>query len=341
MNPEEVETYTRFQSLSFFYYIFVGLIFGLIQLVDSKFRYKYSSKGYFVFLVRISKAIIPLSIITVMRGIYGDSFGEKLLLLFVVVPVVSIMLLILLSPIYLVYWIFKRIFRKGANKDQQEKLFNKETNGRDKPKRSHALVFIVAGAVSLLTLVVVGVIFSSSNEEVSFEKTDKSPEFSEQSGNLYRNTKYKFRIKFPEGWEITPGDGLNILQKAVKGNHTISIVIRELPVGFNDEKLSIKDVFTLKEFENELFNESYLQKYPEAKIIDSGETKIDNLPAFWYKMSFFSSALDITVDIVGLWYVLLYKNVFYFISAGTAAEEFVDIEPEFKKSIVTFVLEEY
>ncbi len=43
---------------------------------------------------------------------------------------------------------------------------------------------------------------------------DKSDEHVEIIDNLYRNKKYKFRIKFPEGWRIQKGDGPNILVKA-------------------------------------------------------------------------------------------------------------------------------
>lgn len=282
------------------------------------------------FIINALIALIPASIvITIMRelGIRGG----------------LVMFGVLWSFIYLAGWLREKIRTKRSKNSihQVDDNPHAEVSNNGKGKNSKKK-WILAGVTLIVLIVVVALASSSQNDQdISFVKTDKSNEYSEQSGNLYRNTKYNFRIKFPEGWEIKPGDGPNVLQKAVRGNNTISITIKELPAGFNNDKLTIKDVFTLKEFENKLFDESFLQKYPETKLIDSGETKINNLPAFWYKTSSSSSTLDITIDMVGLRYVVLYKNVFYFISAGTVAEEFASIEPEFKKSIATFVLENF
>ena len=47
-------------------------------------------------------------------------------------------------------------------------------------------------------------------------QTNKSANYSEQIDDLYRNTKYNFRMKFPQGWDIKSNDSINsILQKEV------------------------------------------------------------------------------------------------------------------------------
>ena len=53
------------------------------------------------------------------------------------------------------------------------------------------------------------------------------------------------------------------------------------------------------------------------------------------------TALDITIQGTHIQYQLLKNNIFYFISAGSAADEFSSAEPEFMKSIATFVIENY
>jgi len=64
---------------------------------------------------------------------------------------------------------------------------------------------------------------------------DKNPINEEIVDNLYRNTKYQFRIKFPESWEIKKGDGPNILVKASSGEgSSINIYVKDLGVELGD-----------------------------------------------------------------------------------------------------------
>lgn len=165
-------------------------------------------------------------------------------------------------------------------------------------------------------------------------------DFSEQTGNLYRNTKYNFRINFPEGWEIKTGDGPNILQKAVKDNNSISVGVREIPAEYIDKTATIKNVMSLNEFKDSAIEE-VKAKFPGAKLLDYGETKLDNTPTYWVKYSSPYSTLDTDIEGTLLQYQLLSKNVFYFITAGTLSSEFEAMESEFKKSISTFVIENY
>lgn len=341
MNYEEAATKARMENFLAYSLAGIGLI--PIILLDSKSSNK---GGYRNFLIKCSYLIIPGSILSVLSIGEAVSLSQQLFIWFGG----TVFIYLFISLLFAVYVFFNKfVFRRTKKVIKQSPNYsNSHLKRRQlKQRRLANNNNIVSskwkwfGFIVLFVIITISAFFFLSNDGVDFVRTDKNPEFSEIVENLYRNTKYNFRIKFPEGWEIKPGDGPNILQKAVKGNHSISIAIKELPTGFNNEKLTIKDVFTLKEFENKLFDESFLQKYPKTKIIDSGETKINNLPAFWYKTSFSSSALGITVDMIGLRYVVLYKNVFYFISAGTTAEEFAFIEPEFKKSIITFVLENH
>lgn len=208
-----------------------------------------------------------------------------------------------------------------------------------KPKKSKkGLIWV---GIIIFAIIIVAVFSSLSNEQnVELVKTDKSGDYSEQDGNLYRNTKYDFRIKFPEGWDIKAGDGPNILQKAVKGNHTVSIGVREIPAEFSDKTATIKDVMSIAEFKDTLL-ESVQEKFPGAKIIDYGESKLDNEPAYWIKYSAPYTALNTTVEVIQIQYQVLNNNIFYFITAGSTSDEYQSVEAEIMKSISTFVIEDY
>lgn len=189
------------------------------------------------------------------------------------------------------------------------------------------------------TLIIIGNI---NTHEIPWEsstvETDKNPEFSEQTGNLYKNTKYGFRIEFPEGWKVEPGDGSNILQKAIGKDQGLIVGVRDLS-GTSKDDWTINDLTTLEEFEKEQI-EAVRSKYPEVAIISSGETKIDNIPAYWIKSSVPYSIYDEVVEGVNLHYQVLYKNMLYFINASATADKFDATEPEFKKSIATFAFED-
>ncbi|MBU0619846.1 MAG: PsbP-related protein [Candidatus Magasanikbacteria bacterium] len=229
---------------------------------------------------------------------------------------------------------------------------NEEYNNKPEPQNTQNEVKITEHKKSKKGLVWTGVIivavifivavFSELPDEQDIElaQTDKSGSYSEQSGNLYRNTKYDFRIKFPGGWDIKAGDGPNILQKAVNGNHTMSIGVREIPAEYGDKTATIKNVIDLAEFKNSILG-GVQEKFPGAKLIDYGESKLDNEPAYWIKYSMPYTALDITVEGTQLQYQVLNNNIFYFITAGSTSNEFQSVEAELMKSISTFVIENY
>lgn len=147
-------------------------------------------------------------------------------------------------------------------------------------------------------------------DEIEMIPTDKSEEYSEIDGSLYRNTKYKFRIKFPEGWTIMTGDGPNVVQKAVDDSGAnINIVIKELPAEYGELFSSINELFALEEFVSNI-EESMVDN--DFKVISYGETKIDNKPAHCLKGSMSYSAVDVTVDGTLLMYYLLHDNILYF-----------------------------
>ena len=182
-----------------------------------------------------------------------------------------------------------------------------------------------------------------NGQDISFTKTDKSSDYSEQVGNLYRNTKYKFRIKFPENWVIESGDGPNILKKATNGDgdSNINIGVREIPTEYGDKNATIKDMMSLVEFKDSVLDEDLQETMPGSILLDYGETKMGNKIAYWVKYTMPYSVLDINFKSTILQYHLLHNNIYYFVTAGSISSEFDVMESELKKSIATFVIEDY
>ena len=179
--------------------------------------------------------------------------------------------------------------------------------------------------------------YQNTTGDVSLLETDKSPETSQVSGDMYRNTKYHFRIKFPAGWEIKQGDGLHIVQKATSGNSTISVIVQEFDLG-GESFSSIKDAGSAKEFIDTAIAGAK-EKFSDVKVINYGETKIDNEPAYWVEYSSRSQVLDLNLKMTQLIYFIAKGNIMYSISAGTASDEYTQVRPKFYQSASTFVLE--
>lgn len=162
---------------------------------------------------------------------------------------------------------------------------------------------------------------------------DKNPINEEIVGNLYRNTKYQFRIKFPESWEIKKGDGPNILVKASSGEgSSINIYVKDLGIGLG----AIDDLISIDEWAN-----SIKEKFPSAKIISKREIYIDNKKAYYVQYSVNYKALDQESDMIAYNVGLVNKNFYYLITAGSEESKFENEKHTLDKSVRTFVIEEY
>lgn len=132
MNRNEAESLVRTEYL--FAYLLAGVVLTVIQLLDTKFRDKYKDKGFVVFLVQISKGIIPLSLITVLLG--NHTLGVWF------VAVVAIYIFV--SPLYLIYWIFQKLSGKGKIKPKkQEKLFEDDPVTNLKQSQPKTIIWII------------------------------------------------------------------------------------------------------------------------------------------------------------------------------------------------------
>jgi len=208
-----------------------------------------------------------------------------------------------------------------------------------KLKKQYILLFIVISVI----FIILGLLLDSKktmNDSPGLLSVDKSSEYSEITENMYRNTKYHFRIKFPDGWAIEDGDGIHVIKKADSEDGTISLIIQQFDLGKNEGFSSIRDAGSVKEFIDTGMEEIKL-KFSDAKMIDYGETKIDNEPAYWIEYSATYKVLDYEIEMTNITYFLAKNDIMYSISSGTETSKYSEIKPIFNQSVSTFVLETY
>lgn len=279
-----------------------------------------------------AKAIILVScllifnviLFTVIKYASDPTGHDRLSFVYFIIAVVSYKLL--------------RLPKKQENPEtiKTQSVDKVELNSVPQKKKLIRNIVIIAGIILFVYLFVRILTNLSSSEEPQLNPTDKNPTYSEQKGDLYRNTKYKFRIQFPEGWEQKEGDGKHVVWKASKGNHSIVIAIRELPKELEGEEIDIEDLNLIEEIAN-----TAKERWTNFKLNDSGITKINNKKSQWADYTTTSSTLDITVTIRNIQYYVINNNILYIITAGSSVDEFDSIENTFKKSITTFVFEDF
>lgn len=206
--------------------------------------------------------------------------------------------------------------------------------------RDTIIAGLVLGVISLIGQNAVNQNKPVSTKEPTELRTTKNDTDEELIDTLYRNTKYGFRIKFPEGWDIKKGDGIHVVQKAVLRNSTISVMVQQFDLNSGEKITSIKDTGTAKEYIDNVIEGAKL-KTSDVEVIDYGETKIDNEPAYWVEYSGTYQALDKKVNMTNIIYFIAKGNTAYSISAGTATNEYQEVKPTFTRTVSTFVLEKY
>ena len=172
----------------------------------------------------------------------------------------------------------------------------------------------------------------------SLHKTTLKTEIIERY-NLYRNEEYKFRIKFPFGWEIKDGDSLHVVKKAVNEKDMSSIIVTAQI--FPDVNLDIKNFSekAIDEFLNDSIDE-IKQKYIDVKVIEKGVRYLDNKKSVYFKYSFIGKTLDKSLSLLMIQYATFYKGIFYSIGGGSQVDKFSSQEGIINKSISSFVFEE-
>ena len=105
----------------------------------------------------------------------------------------------------------------------------KKQDSKYKIARDTAVAGLIFGILVLVGTYSDTQLPKSTDTNVAVEsRITKSSTDEEIIGSLYRNTKYNFRINFPNGWEIKDGDGQHIVKKATNQDSSINIGVTDV-----------------------------------------------------------------------------------------------------------------
>lgn len=147
-----------------------------------------------------------------------------------------------------------------------------------------------------------------------FLETDKSPANETWINNLYRNTKYKFRVEFPVGWEYSAGASKNILCKAINRVYGITISVTVIQYGVkapypND----IYKGITLEDFQKDM--EAQLAKQ-NVKISQIKISKgfVNNFNAYIYECTTTNKSVQMELEYYSKQFQTIANNTLYTIT---------------------------
>lgn len=157
----------------------------------------------------------------------------------------------------------------------------------------------------------------------------------EISGTLYRHNGFKFRIRFPDNWTITKGDGPDVIVKSVDPNtgSSINISVVAMPGG---GQLTINDLFKrdelIKSLEEAYESKIYMDQYKLSKFSNYNSVEVD------YRLDY--SHLGSTYPL-RCWQVMFVKNGYLFtITCGSSVQYFDLTKPSFASSLNSFIPED-
>jgi|694.fasta_scaffold113338_3 hypothetical protein len=125
--------------------------------------------------------------------------------------------------------------------------------------------------------------------------TDKSDHTDSIQGSLYRNLKYKFRIRFPEAWSIVKGDGTANIIKAIQQDSGITYLVSVVEVkGQSIKPLPdlAKDEEAYKEFIKALLKEQNI----ESVDLRMEKYFLNNFPAVLSEFKIVNKTRDLEVE---------------------------------------------
>ncbi len=147
------------------------------------------------------------------------------------------------------------------------------------------------------------------------------------SEDVYRSDQYGFEIKFPKNWEVhtdTRYPGI----EAFSPDTTTSIRIAS--VDFSHEDISsIKDLGPVSFVSRMIAATIEEEGSSNVRIINYGERKVNDAPAYWTEVSFYGGTL--------LAYSIYEKNKFYqIVGSVTQGGRYEDIKKDFVDVFSTF-----
>lgn len=166
---------------------------------------------------------------------------------------------------------------------------------------------------------------------------DVPPESIEElTGALYRNNKWSFRVRFPDGWEIKNGDGKHVVKKAELPNvGSISVTIREVP-GQSGERPPIEELTNLMD----LMIAPALERL-NGKMIDKKGVKINNRAFAYSKMRVVYENLHGRHPAINELYLTGEYGHIFLITSSVREDKFPDYSRLLVNAANSFEIEDY
>lgn len=185
-----------------------------------------------------------------------------------------------------------------------------------------------------------------------------------RDGRLYRDPRSGFRIEFPDGWEVRRSEGEDGMVKAVRGDATIAVMVRDATTpemlraardDFRRRGVPATDGEALEAVRRELDFESFdrdalmnfvgrrLQGIRAAAagsvVQEEGIRTLAGLPAGYVRAT--SPGGDGPGGrITNVLYFTLHRGRYYHVAAGALAARYDSLAPLLQKSIRSFTLED-
>lgn len=183
-----------------------------------------------------------------------------------------------------------------------------------------------------------GVISGTGTNNVPSLTTDKNPDNSQKSGNTYRNTRYNFKIEFPENWKIEECELPYVVQKATFERCTISVLVEQLDFKGKTSLSSIKSTGSIKDY---LAHQGLTENSPDIEMLKYGETNINNEPSYWAEYYQDRQISDKKIKMAYFIYFFAKDDAICAINLGAPADDYPYVKPLFLKSVASFVFENH
>lgn len=156
-------------------------------------------------------------------------------------------------------------------------------------------------------------------------------------GNLYRNKEHRFRIRFPQGWQIKDPDGEHIVTKAELHNTSqINILVRPITEITSLEQLSRSEQM------------DYLEaavtpaiEHLDGQLVEKSVKYINNRPALYAKALVTYKRLAGDFPAINEQYMLIQNGTLYMITTTCLRTDYSDLKSTIYRSVGSFVIEDW
>lgn len=181
------------------------------------------------------------------------------------------------------------------------------------------------------------IFFVAVSTSISFITFCKKADSEESGPSLYRNTDFKFRIKFPEGWKVSDGDGKNVVKKAeLQGVGSINVLVKQGPNKLNGNDMSDADLIS--------FGKQSIQpslEWGNGKLMATDVVYINNQKAIFTRSNIAFKKLSGTFITINDQYSIFKNGYMYVITANCLESKFDEVKSDIRLAVDSFVLEEW